>query len=155
VLSLKKFRRKQAILTFDKPFIPTQKLSKFFATNTGSVIKYMFNIFSTYFWVAHVNSCIIQTTKILNIYAFFCLLFVLTNWVIMQKEQFLINSKNLKIIYLISNFLLRYLFTIHHKKQKLLENDFSFYKSQFKQSRKIRLITFLNIFTHHYLYFLI
>jgi len=56
---LKKFSQKTSYSTFDKPFIPTQKLSKFVATNTSSTFKYNFGALSIYFWVAHVVSCLI------------------------------------------------------------------------------------------------
>ena len=46
---LKKFSQKTSNTTFDKPFIPTQKLSKFVATNTSSALKYDFGVFSAYF----------------------------------------------------------------------------------------------------------
>jgi hypothetical protein len=46
---LKKFSQKTSNTIFDKPFIPTQKLSKFVATNTSSALKYNFGVFSAYF----------------------------------------------------------------------------------------------------------
>jgi len=46
---LKKFSQKTSNTTFDKPFIPTQKLSKFVATNTSSALKYNFGVFSACF----------------------------------------------------------------------------------------------------------
>jgi hypothetical protein len=45
---LKKFSQKTSYTIFDKPFIPIQKLSKFVATNIGSVLKYGCNVSSTY-----------------------------------------------------------------------------------------------------------
>jgi len=60
---LKKFSQKTSNTTFDKPFIPTQKLSKFVATNTSSTFKYSFGAFAVYFWIAHVVSCLIQITS--------------------------------------------------------------------------------------------
>jgi len=45
---LKKFSQKTSYTIFDKPFIPIQKLSKFVATNTGSILKYIFGVLSIY-----------------------------------------------------------------------------------------------------------
>jgi hypothetical protein len=59
---LKKFSQKTSYTTFGKPFIPTQKLSKFVATNTSSTLQYIFGIFSIYSWVNHVASCLIKIT---------------------------------------------------------------------------------------------
>jgi len=44
---LKKISQKTSYTMFDKPFIPIQNSSKVFATTTGTVIKKMFNKFST------------------------------------------------------------------------------------------------------------
>ena len=46
---LKKFSQKTSYTIFDKPFIPIQKLSKFVATNTGSIFKHIFDILLIYF----------------------------------------------------------------------------------------------------------
>jgi len=43
---LKEISQKTSYTTFDKPFTPIQNLSKFFATNTGSTIKNIFNMIS-------------------------------------------------------------------------------------------------------------
>jgi len=56
---LKEFSQKTSYTIFDKPFIPIQKLSKFVATNTSSILQYNFGVFSIYFWIAHMASCLI------------------------------------------------------------------------------------------------
>jgi len=43
---LKKISQKTSYTTFDKPFIPIQNSSKFFATNIGSTFQHTFNMFS-------------------------------------------------------------------------------------------------------------
>jgi hypothetical protein len=57
-----KISQKTSYTTFDKPFIPIQKLSKFVATNTSSILKYSCGVLSIYSWIAHVASCLILIT---------------------------------------------------------------------------------------------
>jgi len=58
-----KISQKTSYTTFDKPFIPIQKLSKSVATDTSSILKYSCAILSIYFWIAHVASCLKLITK--------------------------------------------------------------------------------------------
>ena len=100
----------------DLPFTTSQKLSKFFATNTGSTIWSFFKWFSVYFWLDRTFSCIKKNH--FNVFtSLFCLQPVLTHSFIMQKARFKKKPKN-KINWFSKNdtfykcFPLQYFFTI-------------------------------------------